>query len=339
MRTIIALLLIIFSPFLQALSLKPNAPSRYLVKPGDTLWEIANRYLYKPWEWREIWDANPQIQNPNRIYPGSTIVLRYKEGKPYLVLMGNGTLKLSPHTRPQPLEKAIPTIPLSNIKPFLNDSQVFSYDELYNAPYVVAFSGEHMIGSAGVKFFAKDLTCMICKRNPSKQSYSLFRPGGVYQEGERILGYIASYLGDAQLLQLGDPSTLILTSARYGVHKGDRLLPSEYFAFSPYFEITAPRVPVSAQVIDFFGGLTQVALYQVIVLDQGKDARLKPGNVVALYHQGNRVKDPVYKREWVQLPNERIGEAMIFKTFRHISYALVMNSLISIHKGDLACNP
>ena len=41
----------------------------------------------------------------------------------------------------------------------------------------------------------------------------------------------------------------------------------------------------------------------------------------------------------VQLPNERIGLAMVFKAFDRMSYALVMETSHEIRQGDLAGNP
>ena len=49
------------------LSLKPDAPDRYVVVPGDTLWGISERYTDSPWRWPELWNMNKeQIQNSSR---------------------------------------------------------------------------------------------------------------------------------------------------------------------------------------------------------------------------------------------------------------------------------
>ena len=68
-----------------SLKIRPNAPQRYVVKNGDTLWGISGKYLYSPWQWNRLWGANRNaIRNPHLIYPGQVLVLRYVNGQPRL---------------------------------------------------------------------------------------------------------------------------------------------------------------------------------------------------------------------------------------------------------------
>jgi LysM repeat protein len=112
------------------LQLAPGAPDSYTVKHGDTLWGIAKVFLRDPWYWPEIWQVNPQVQNPHLIYPGDTLHLVYVEGRPRIVLQpgnslerGNGA-RVMARVRSQPLEAAVTTIPYETVAAFMNKPMV-----------------------------------------------------------------------------------------------------------------------------------------------------------------------------------------------------------------------
>lgn len=47
----------------------------YIVKHGDTLWDISARFLNNPWLWPKVWEQNRYITNPHLIFPGDPIAL------------------------------------------------------------------------------------------------------------------------------------------------------------------------------------------------------------------------------------------------------------------------
>lgn len=51
-------------------------PNSHQVRKGDTLWGICDFYFHNPYQWPRIWSYNPQIQNPHWIYPGDQVRLR-----------------------------------------------------------------------------------------------------------------------------------------------------------------------------------------------------------------------------------------------------------------------
>src|SRR5437762_6033471 len=112
------------------LAIKPDAPDRYVVVPGDTLWGIAQKFTDSPWRWPELWGFNKeQIRNPHLIYPGYVIVLDRARGQ--LTIGGaarpaataptaTGSVKLGPRIRAESLaQEQIPSIPAAIIEPFL----------------------------------------------------------------------------------------------------------------------------------------------------------------------------------------------------------------------------
>ena len=116
---------LLFSGWLYAaVELNDNIPETYIVKKGDTLWGISGMYLKKPWLWPQLWDANPQIDNPHLIYPGDELYLVWIDGQPKLRLRRGRDVKLSPNMRVTPLDLAIPVIPLDQIGPWLRWSRI-----------------------------------------------------------------------------------------------------------------------------------------------------------------------------------------------------------------------
>lgn len=326
----------------EALSLRADCPKRYVVQPGDTLWSIATRYLHRPWEWKALWYANPKIRNPNRLYPGAVLILSFYHNKPYLRVLANGTVKLSPHVRPTLYGQPIPAIPLGDLKPFLDESVVLDHSQLNRAPYVVAFYGERMIGGQGDQVYVKNLHPEKCIPNGKVYSYAVYRKNGEYFNAatKEPLGYMASLIGYGELVKGGKPATLNITSITQGVKIGDRVLPNSYPALDLYFEPQAPEVKVCAHIIDMLPNhTTQAAMGQVVVLDQGRMQGLKPGDVLGLFSKARVVMDPELYGSPVDIPPERIGEAMIFRAFSQTSFALIVRSTRAIYLEDNVGNP
>ena len=109
-KTLLALLLAVTGVVQAQVQLKDGYPQRYTVVRGDTLWDISGKFLSEPWKWPEIWHANPQVANPDLIYPGDTLTLQFVDGQPRLVVdrgVSRGTVKLSPQVRRSPVAEAI----------------------------------------------------------------------------------------------------------------------------------------------------------------------------------------------------------------------------------------
>lgn len=350
MRYMLCLFCFLLTISSHAFTLRADAPARYVVQSGDSLWDIANRYLVHPWEWKALWHANPQIKNPNRLYPGAIIVLNQQGTHPYLRVLSNGTVKLSPHMRPMPAEDAIPPIPLTEIKPFLNGSLILDKNSLLHAPFIIAFMTEHMLGGQGDEVYVKNL-CPPDYVLPAGMtiSYGIYRPCGKYYDAKhkRFLGYKAALISYAELARGGDPATILITDIKQGVKLGDKVMPNNYPSFNLFFEPQAPSMPIKASIIDLLGDYTQGAVGLVAVVDRGLDAGLRPGDVLGIYSKPKLVPNSAYRYDkrppcepqCVRTPPERLGELMIFRTFTHTSMGLVVRSIRSIKKFDTVTNP
>ena len=124
------------------LKLRPDAPARYVVQPGDTLWRISGRYLYSPWQWGRLWGANRnEIRNPHLIYPGQVLALRYVNGQPRLGFEGAAAyqdgipvVKLTPRVREMSAGYGIQTVNVNFYRMFMQHPQVIPQLQTQDAP-------------------------------------------------------------------------------------------------------------------------------------------------------------------------------------------------------------
>jgi hypothetical protein len=321
------------------LAMKPDAPERYVVVPGDTLWSIAQRYTDSPWRWSELWNLNKdEIKNPHRIYPGNVIVLDRARGQ--LVL--SDTVKLSPRVRAESTAQAVvPSIPPAIIEPFLTRPLVIEPDGLDNAPTIVAAEDSRVILENGNRAFVRGIA------DSKETSWFVYRrgPALVDPDTQTTLGYEAIYLGSARVVRGGDPAVIQFSSVTQEIGVGDKLVA----AGKPEVPTYAPRAPSAAlqgRIISLYGRDTRVGEYgnqSVIAINLGKSKGVEVGNVVALYRPGTTVADASRSKDVaaapLTLPNERYGIAFVFRVFDRVSYALVMSISKPVNKLDLVQNP
>jgi hypothetical protein len=318
----------------EPVALNPSHPERYTVVKGDTLWDISSMFLRDPWLWPEVWYINPQIENPHLIYPGDEIILTYLDGRPILQL--NRKNSLSPSIRATPLDQAIPTIPIDAIAPFLTRPYVVDEDQLEKAPYIVHFLDDHIIGGAGISYYARSIM------EDNQIQYAVVRPEKPYIDPDtgETLGYEALYVGTSELKRTGDPAKLLLTSSDMEAIIGDRLIKEMEDEPLIDFQPRSPETPIEGRIISVLNGVSQIGQYNVVVLNKGAKAGLEAGHVLRILQGGNEVRDIVKGRgETVTLPLEQAGHLMVFRTFEKVSFALVMDAEKPLHVLDWVRSP
>lgn len=325
--------------------LHPSYPAKYVVRTGDTLWEIASRFLRDPWRWPDVWDFENKVENPQFIYPGDVVVLVKTNGKPMLKVQRSEakmvTTRLTPKVRATPLDQAIPTLPIDAIKQFVSQPRLLAERELQSSGYVVASAGEHLIGGIGDQIYVRGLP-------PGKNtSFTIYRTGKTYRnrntdsKSEETLGYEAIYVGTAIIKTFGDPSTLQIVDATRETLIGDRLLPMARPENEGQWLPRAPDTPVEGRIIDVVDAVARVGQFQTVVLNLGELDGLQRGHVLAVYRAGTDARDVVSSdpRDAIQLPDTRAGLAMVFRTFDRVSYALIMKAEQDIRLYDAVRKP
>ena len=335
------------SPNVSPPSVKAGAPHVYVVKKGDTLWDISGKFLSKPWRWPEIWASNKHVKNPHWIYPGDRLLLCSLNGKPLIGkdegdgcdgiirrYTGGGTT-LRPQVRIEALNNSVPVIPLAHIQQWLERSSVLPADAIANTPYILGTADNRVLAGKGQSVYVRG------QGLENGQRY------GVYREGEPYI--VVDEKGKKQnlgveLLQVAsgvavrnenDITTVELTDSYNGeVRRGDRvMLEQEAMLPTLFYPIDAKQVRDGGKVIRVLGSIGTAAKNGVVTVDRGTADGVEIGQVFSTYQEGEIVQDPKTK-EKVKLPGQYVGSLMIFKSFDRIIYAYVLESELPIKVGS-----
>ena len=345
-----------------AAEIQGGHPDTYVVKRGDTLWDIAGRFLKRPWLWPEIWQANPQIKNPHLIYPGDVISLAYLD-----------RVAVTPGPRE---EAPVTGIPLSQVEPFLKNLRVV--DQFEDLPYVVGLEEDRLRSTQGQLAYVKNLAgaqpgqryaivrpsfkfhainpercCDMTTQFPEdldfrgrttkgmERMWNHFMPAG---KGE-FLGYELMQLtvGTVSRGEVGqaEVSTVVVDDVGREVRAGDRLIPVEAQPYDLQFFPHPPKQQFAygkAKILAVADMLSSGGPRDVVALSVGARDGVDNGTVFSSWRVGStavdRVKigndrgvDTLGRGTKVRLPDEFAGHLMVFRTFDKVSYALVMDSI------------
>jgi len=326
--------------------LNPRHPETYVVKRGDTLWGIASVFLRDPWLWPEIWQINPQIENPHLIFPGDMLSLAYRgDGRPVVQVTERGPQpttgsggfeKLSPRVRSTPIEDAIQTIPYETLRAFLSRPRLLDKRDLDRLPYIVA-QREGLIASAGQDVYVRRAAA------PVGSVYNVVDLGQklVDPDTRDTLGYLGIYVGQGRVDRVGDPSTVRLLETEREAVAGNYLVAEEDVVpanFLPH----APAKQIDGRIIAVLSGVSLIGQYNVVVLNRGTQHGVDSGTVLRVYQTGKTIHDThargVFNKK-VDLPDEPAGTMMVFRTSDRISYALIMEATTAIAVLDKVRNP
>jgi nucleoid-associated protein YgaU len=339
-RYLITVIFLLVSTISHALTLKQDAPERYTVKKGDTLWGISERYTDDAWQWPKIWYQNAQIKDPHLIFPGDILGLMTIGGEVKVAVVERGlesrTIKMSPTARIEPIESAIPTIPMEAIMPFITRNRIVEASELEEAPYILAAGGGRIMnGAGGVAYGRGDFSDGIAN------AYGIFRASIVYKDPvtEEILGLEAKEIGLANVISNEkDIVKLDLIKTSQQIIEGDRLLTTENRQLVTRFQPKAPDNYIDGFIISVPGGVTQIGQYSMIVINKGKREGISEGSILDIMKSGEIVRDRT-KEEQVRLPSEKAGQLMVFRVYEKLSYALVTKATHSLNVGDQVRSP
>lgn len=342
--------------------LAPNAPSKYVVKRGDTLWGISGKFLKRPYRWPELWGMNlKQIRNPHLIYPGQTLWLEVVNGRARLRagrrISGGagGTVVLQPRVRIDDAQyQPIATVPMHLIEPFLSEPLIVDADTLNKAHWIVGSKDGRQIMGTGDRIYARsgDGSALKYQDDEEANVYRIFRNAVPIKDPvtQEVLGYEGRFAGRARLVRsetvsssvdggkegIPEAAALEVISSKEEIRTGDRLLPEplrEVHNHVPH----APTSPVSGLVVSVYGdAVSYVGQNHIVTVNKGTRDGIDHGTVLSLISTGRRIADKTNGRkpEMVKLPDERNGLLYIFRPFERLSYGLVIEIKEPVKIGD-----
>ncbi|MEH6456905.1 MAG: LysM peptidoglycan-binding domain-containing protein [Cocleimonas sp.] len=326
---------------------KAGAPTRYVVKKGDTLWAISNKFLKNPAYWPEVWDKNQKVQNPHLIFPGD--VLFIYQGR------GNGGSSSS-----STVEKLVPQMrvernsnvgePISTLSPFLSWPRVLDENAINNAPYIVDAKNANILLEVDQTVYVKNL-----KDTQAGGEYAIFNVGKILSDPKtgKEYGREVVYNG---FLEVERPSThaevataLVIESKRE-IKRGDRLLYIDDETHNLKAPITIPDRKIRGNIISLFDAELISGQTQIITINQGKRQGIKAGFTLGVYSPGKLVDDPIArtvskhkfdisKPVKVGIPPSQAATAIVYKVLNDISYAVITDSTSEVKNGYKIGNP
>lgn len=354
MKRLILLGLMILScsfVFADTLTLKSGHPDSYVVKKGDTLWDISAYFLKDPWRWPKLWGANPQIANPHLIYPGDRLTLVFIDGKPRLVVKPH--IRKSPEGRVLPKDGAIPAIDLALIQPYLVQNRVVDAAWFAEQPMVMGGESEskhHVMND--IVYIQSELTV--------GDKFGVYAAGRQFTDtasGEE-LGQEVILTASGRVIESGAISKVRLLSNLRETKAGYRVLPIDDEALmSAYFMPAAATTPAS--VLASERRVREMGKLDVVYIDRGINDGVEPGHVFSIFRDGTGIVidgngQPVKPEDRsayedvlsaissdnvVKMPDIYRGKLMVFKVFEHVSLGLILVNERPVRVNDKLLQP
>lgn len=325
----------------------------HMVVKGDTLWDIAGRYLGNPFLWPQIWEANGYIKKARLIYPGDPILLPTVQVADAAAPAAPGD-PASGETAPE-AAVAAPAAPApappapewTNMDAMVGAA---SAESVRFAGYISASIEDESLKIKGMEAESGTSTEQVSagtgayvRLNRGASSgvkagdlYTLHRRVRVVKHpatGKRV-GHRIDTTGVLRIVMVSETSARgVIESARREVLVGDYL--------RPYVEVESPMVKrrviaeggdlsldgsrTAGYVVDIDDGSSISATGVVIGVDLGANAGLAVGRVITVYRQADR-SDALTKRA--------MGAAVVLAVRENFAVARLVYSREETIVGD-----
>ncbi|MGQ8367038.1 LysM peptidoglycan-binding domain-containing protein [Glaciecola sp. 1036] len=337
------------SAIADVLNIKSDAPQTYVVQKGDTLWDISNLFLDKPWLWPELWRNNTQIENPHLIYPGDVLKLRYENGQPVLeVVREKSNLILTPDVKINSKPVPIDILPWSRLAPFIKDGQLMDIEEYHQLPNLLGDRADSPLFASKDFVLTRDI-------DASQSDYKVVRKlREVKDSAGQSLGLQVESISEASLVaDAQNGRHLVKLEGSYSeARKGDKLAPDYKKKFKDLV-ITPAKEHQRGELVENVTGRTLIGKQDIVIINLG-GRKVSPGTVFGIYEKGADIKfkeEQTYSleraslyslfsmSETIEQPAYKVGELIVFNTFEHGSYAYVTKVETHLKGGEIIAAP
>ncbi len=343
-----------------------QAPDEHEVIPGDTLWDLSEKYLKSPWYWPKVWSINPQIKNPHLIYPGDKI---YFKGSGELTIPPTAEGELSGaltvgegSETSEDLEtdetartgKTLDDKP-ENYKNYVKLGGKYRIDRfrqvedtLFDVPHRTYVSDE-TLKTAGTliaafepkELFATDDSCYVQLRN--KKNFAVgdllefFRIEAplTHPKTDKIIGNRVEITGKGKIMDINDAgiATVRIVKAYTSIERGDSV---RRFQERPTnVRITPTDKKLQATVVAGYDPVIYNGENYLVYLDKGEKEGVREGNMFTVVRRQDGLKT-LKEEELEKLPLEQVGEVVVISVEAHTAIGIITKSLVGIERGDIA---
>jgi len=326
LRTILAVFLLTGIALAQG-SLPPpkGGTTIYVVVPGDSLWKISGRFFGNPLFWPRLWEINPYIDNPNRIYPGDVIALKAKQPDIPVV-------KVEPKAHKVSFEDIEPPPPVyyysqGGSEGFITPGEWEHMGTILTSepPKILLGTGDIVFTNVGAKN-GVDVGDMFTIFRTSKPVY--------HPITGRKIGYKVQIEGELELLEiLGKrKSTGVITSSYLEITRGARVRPREPFVKEVILRKGTQRV--DGFIVDNKNNTELSGQGDIVYIDAGQVNNVVPGNVFSIYTRPRKAHDPDAHKE-VIIPGTLIGKIVVLEVKENSATGIITESTRQIEIGDV----
>ncbi|KIH78048.1 LysM domain-containing protein [Geoalkalibacter ferrihydriticus] len=302
----------------------------YVIKKGDTLWGISERFIKDPFYWPNLWATNPYIRNPHFIYPGQKLRIF-----PDRIEFVTAETEPAQIVEPAPEVEAPPVVRESiTVKAFGGDGYIDS-----------------LVSSVGTLVDATDNRIMM--GTGDRVFVELTDPGRVapgdrftlFHLGERVrhpqtneyIGYLVSDLGTIQISEIHPQvASAQIIEAHREILRGALLRP--YQPPRREVELKEAVAPLAGTLIGSTEKNLALGQNMVAYIDLGSEDGLEAGNLMIISRPRKATEIARQNRgpwaESLELPEIVLGAGVVIETRSRTASLLIVKSVDAINRGD-----